>query len=596
MKRRLLTLAVSLLLAAAGCSEEPEQQPGGDAALITDGDAAHTADMDGALTGDLATGDGSSKDGGGGGCPDDKTSRFWTHVGETSAVIYWTTGDIKTASVSWVEYGETASYGKKTTATTEKRWAQLHRIAGLKANTTYHYRMVLSSGGKDSKCPDKTFTTKPITNAVYFPVGSAAPPYALSKSSAVYVLTKDISAGGTAIEVTGDGVTLELDGHTVTFGTSSGSQVRGILVKGKGTAVVRNGHIKQGSAAGNYSSCVETRWRTAPIEVFGITTEVARPNGYPLRLFGSGQDVKIHHNHFYSTVTKIVSRHYPGNDLLRVESSGPNIAINDNLLTEGAHRGIAMIGTGSKIEISYNDIRHHAQFVNGYALALSASGGMEVHHNRVTSTGRGVHVSGPDIELHHNHLDTKGHMTLDDATAGSGVWTKRWIELHGIKLEGTKVKRAKIHNNYMRIIQHKPDSTWTYVPATPLNIASYDPNAMNDVYNNTFIALTEYAQTKHAGYGVFAQWAAAIYLVAMTYGKADAGKYSTYVHDNKFISNDIFVGANTNVNMSVRIEKNTFTLATTPPPTKGHAPFYKLGTALETAIKSGNNTFVGMSP
>jgi hypothetical protein len=409
------------------------------------------------------------------------------------------------------------------------------------------------------------------------------------------VLTKQISAGGTAIEVTGDNVTLELDGHTVTFGTSSSTQVFGVHVKSAGGAVVRNGHVKQGAAAGDYSSCVESRWRKGATEIFGISTEVARPNGYPLRLFGSAQDAKIHHNHLQSTVTKIASRHYPGNDLLHVDTSGPNISISDNILSEGTHRGVNVGGSGSKIEIAYNDIRHHARFVNGYALALSAAG-TRAHHNRVTSTGRGVHLTAADIALHDNHLDIKGHMTLDDMPQGSGTWTERRVELHGIKFEGSGVKRAKVYNNYMRIIQPKPDSAWDYVPATPLNIASYDPDAMNEVYNNTFIGLTEYAQAKHGPYGASGQWATAIYLVGMTKGKASPGKYSVYIHDNTCSSNDLFVGAGAAVTMTVRIEKNTFVLATTPPPTKGHTPFYGIGSALESAIKAGNNTFKGMTP
>ena len=138
--------------------------------------------------------------------------------------------------------------------------------------------------------------------SVRFPAASAGPPYTLDKSDTLYLLTQDITAAGTAILVTGSNVTLELDGHRVTFGSTSSAQVFGVHVQG-GKTVVRNGHVVQGDAAGDYSSCVETRWRSAPVEVLGITTEVHRPNGYPLRLFGSAQDASIHHNHLFSTVT-----------------------------------------------------------------------------------------------------------------------------------------------------------------------------------------------------------------------------------------------------------------------------------------------------
>jgi hypothetical protein len=210
--------------------------------------------------------------------------------------------------------------------------------------------------------------------------------------------------------------------------------------------------------------------------------------------------------------------------------------------------------------------------------------------------GRGAHLSGPEIHFHHNHLDIKGHMTLSDMPKGTYPFKERRVELHGIKLEGSSVTGAEIHDNFMRIIQPLPDAEWDYVPATPLNIASYEPNAMNEVYDNTFIALTEYEQTRHGPYGDSGQWAASLYLVGMDKGAAESGKHSVFVHDNEFHSNDLFVAASTEVDMTVRVEENTFTLATTPKPTSTHTPFRGLGAAFEEAIKAGKNAFVGMGP
>ena len=51
---------------------------------------------------------------------------------------------------------------------------------------------------------------------------------------------------------------------------------------------------------------------------------------------------------------------------------------------------------------------------------------------------------------------------------------------------------------------------WGYIPATPLNIACYDPNAMNGIHDNTFVALTHYQQTRHGAYGDSGQWASSI--------------------------------------------------------------------------------------
>jgi hypothetical protein len=122
---------------------------------------------------------------------------------------------------------------------------------------------------------------------------------------------------------------------------------------------------------------------------------------------------------------------------------------------------------------------------------------------------------------------------------------------------------------------------WEYVPATPLNIACYDPDAMNEVYNNTFIALTEYEKTRHGGYGDSGQWASAIHFVGMDRGPAQQSMYSIFIHDNRFISNDLFVSSDRPVNMTVRIEKNTFTLASDPPPTEGRKAFRNIGGLLQ---------------
>ncbi|GAH71646.1 unnamed protein product, partial [marine sediment metagenome] len=69
-----------------------------------------------------------------------------------------------------------------------------------------------------------------------------------------------------------------------------------------------------------------------------------------------------------------------------------------------------------------------------------------------------------------------------------------------------------------------------------------------------------------------------------------------YIHDNEFVGNDLFASAGRPVTNTVRIEKNTFKLASDPAPTEGHAPFRRIGGALEGRIKAGGNTFEGMAP
>jgi len=525
---------------------------------------------------------------------------------------------------------------------------------------------------QETKGELRTFRLQTKQDAIRIPQQLPGPPFTLGKPNATYILTEDVVADGTAFVITGPEVTLDLDGHTVAFGSNTRDQVRGVWAKNKGKATICNGHIVQGAKSKEYCSAVARRWQPEPTEIFGISTDVHHKCAYPIKLFGATANAHVHHNYLYSRVTEIESRHYPGNDLLRVDIKGGNIHVHDNILTEGCHIGIRLVGQGPNVEVDHNDIRHHQQYVNGYAFAAGCAG-LHIHHNRVTSCGRGVHLTNEGIRFHDNYLDTYGHQQLSDMPKGARPFKHQRVELHGIKFEGRKVKNCKVYNNFMRITQRRPrdsdgqgspedkvtsgvyvrsrataitpdrlsdttqnwepnrwrnyfvkyaadlpraritgnDATtlfaqfkskspseyaiymeWEYVPATPLNVACYDPNAMNEVYNNTFVALTEYKRTRHGGYGDSGQWASAIYLVGMTQGPAQEGRYSIFIHDNQFISNDLFVSASRPVNMTVRIEKNKFSLATDVPPTEGRRAFRRLGDSLEAQIRAGGNVVV----
>ncbi|MCZ7644869.1 MAG: fibronectin type III domain-containing protein [Planctomycetota bacterium] len=529
-------------------------------------------------------------------------ARPFVHAAETSALVYWQLGRIEEAATGYVEYGLDAQYGQRTPAAEEARWSQFHRLKSLKPDATYHYRMVVIQNGAERKSGDRTFQTRKLKDAVYLPGTSSGATLVLDRAGATYVLSQDFTAPGTAIEIKADDVTLDLDGHTLTFGDDTDKQVYGVHIACKGRATVRNGHIVQGRRSGNYSSCVESRYRDQGAEIFGISTDVHLPNAYPMRFFGRCVGARIHHNLLYSRVKVLESRHYPGNDLLRLDDIGDGVEVHDNLLTEGCHIGMRVSGgkhppAQSPPQIHHNDVRHHQQYVNGYAFSVNCPKA-ELHHNKVTSTGRSVHLTGPEIQLHDNWLDTKGHMTLDDMPQGSRPFKERRVELHGIKFEGKEAVRCKVYGNFMRITQKLPDEKWDYVPATPLNVACYLPDAMNEVYGNTFVALTEYAKTHIGEYGKSGQWASSIFFVGMTQGPAQPGQYVLYLHDNTFVSNHLWISAawNKEVNMTVRIEKNVFKLADAPAPAEGHQPFRGLGEKLTQAVLAGGNTFEGMRP
>ncbi len=523
--------------------------------------------------------------------------RQWLHVSETSAVLYWQLDDIRKEAPSRVEFGKTEVLDRTTETMPDARWAHFRRLNGLETGVTYHYRLVVldPKTGQATKSDILTFTTKKAENAIRIPQEVKGPPFILDKADATYILTKDVAADGQAFVITGANVTLDLDGHTVVFGNNTAEQVSGVLAKSEGKATVCNGHIVQGAKCKAYSTAVESRWRTQPTEILGISTDVHLPNAYPVKFLGKAENVRIHHNHLASRVTEIESRHYPGNDLLRLDISGGNVEVNDNLFTGGCHIGLRLAGEGPNVEVHHNDIRHHMRYVNGYAIACSCPG-LKVHHNRITSMGRGAHLTRDGIQFHDNYLDLVGHADLDDMPAKSRPFKTIRVELHGIKFEGDKATNCKVTGNYCRIVQKLPDKEWDYVPATPLNVACYNPNAMNEIADNTFVALTEYRKTRHGGYGASGQWACPLYLVGMDKGPAEPGKHSAWVHGNRFLSNDLFIGASSPVNMTVRIENNTFTLVPDPPPTEGRQPFWRIGPDIEKAVKAGGNRFEGISP
>ncbi len=598
----------------------------------------------------------------------------WSHVSETSAAVYWRDGAIGSASISWVEYGNSPGLGASTDSLRRPRWAHLHHLTGLTPGDTCYYRMVAldTLTGLRGESPLLTLLPARRDSAVRIPQDVQGPPYILDRPGAYYVLTTDITASGNAIQITAADITLDLDGHTVTFGDDTDEQVFGVRFSCQGASKLCNGRIVQGRRSGDYSCAIRSNSRPYPTEICGISTDVRLRCAYPVNFHTQAVQLDFHHNHLQSRVVEIESRHYPGNAILRVViGSGGGIHIHDNLLTEGCHRGIMLYESGPDVEIDHNDIQHHMQFVNGYA--INTCQGAVIHHNRITSTGRGIHLTEPDVRVHDNYLDLKGHVDLDDLPSGSRPFQLNYIELHGIKFEGSSVTGCKVYDNFVRIVQRLPvdsdgqgdpldkidngvyvrSSTgsasgndladpaqkweagrwtgyylkyspdlppvqiygntensltaymtgaasgpysiymkWNYVPPTPLNIACYNPDAGNEVYGNTFVALTEYATTRHgAAYGDAGQWASPVMFISMDKGPASGSGYSIRVSDNRFITNDLFLNSDGEVNMTVRFENNRFELAGTPRPTERESRIRAVGAALEGAVSANGNTF-----
>ena len=602
--------------------------------------------------------------------------RKWTFVSETSAIIYWQLEEIGLSANSYIEYGKTEDLGKQTAITKKPRWSHWHRLKGLEPGETYYYRMVFVDPSGVYRTESEILKIKPEKkdNAIRIPGDmTGSTPYILDQKDAYYLLTEDIKAEGTAIEIAAEGVTLDLDGHTVIFGNNTSEQVYGVRFADPGNTKLCNGHIVQGKRSRDYSTAVSSLDRPVPTEIYGISTDVHLPNAFPL-LMTHANKAEIHHNYIYSRVTEIECRHYPGNALMRVYTYGGDIHIHDNLLTEGCHWGINIrisSRSAKNIEIDYNDIQHHQQYVNGYA--LSPSSGALVHHNKVTSSGRGVHLTGEGTHFYENYIDTKGHQQLSDLPARTRPFHHRLIELHGIKFEGSSAKNCKIYDNFVRINQYLPADSdgvgapedkmdngvyirstassiardrlvdknqdwekdrwryyfvkyhpdlppakitgndantlygefeeqdpgeytiymvWEYVPPTPLNLACYDPNGMNEIYGNTFIGITHYKEVWHGDYGNTGDWATAVMLIGMTGGPADTGKYTAYIHNNQFFSNDLFFNSGWEVDMTIKLEDNTFTLLKEPFAIERDSRIFDVGEAFEKEVRASKNTFI----
>jgi hypothetical protein len=611
---------------------------------------------------------------------EDAFQRRWSYVSETSAVIYWQLEEISLSARSFVEYGETKNLGKQTNITKKPRWSHFHRLTGLLSGNNYFYRMVIinPSDGKRTESEIINFTPQLIKGAIHIPEEMPdGPPYLLDQDNVCYVLTEDIRADGSAFILKGSKTTLDLDGHTVVFGDDTDEQVYGVRIISRDSSKVTNGKIVQGARSYDYSAGIASLDRTferpASTEVSGISTDVHLKNTWPMN-FTHIEQLEVHHCDIYSRVTEVECRHYPGNALLRIYTYGGYIHVHDNILTEGCHWGIvvkALSRTVRDVELNNNDIQHHQQYVNGYA--LSPGSGAIVHHNKITSSGRGVHLTGEGTEFFDNYINTKGHQQLSDYPARTRPFQHRLIELHGIKFEGRLANNCKIFNNYVKITQYLPvdsdgvgepedkmdngvyikstassldneslvDKTqnwekdrwryyfvkyhpdlppakitgndkntlygdfedvtpdeytiymvWEYVPPTPLNLACYEPNGMNEIYNNTFIGITNYKTVWHGDYGDTGDWATSIMLIAMNKGPAEKGKYSAFVHDNQFYSNDLFFNSGWKINMTIKLEDNVFTLLKKPFSIERDSRIFDVGEKFEKLVRESKNTFI----
>ena len=342
----------------------------------------------------------------------------WVHASETSAVVYWQTGgqarDAETAGTGHVEYGPTEAYGKRTAEFSlppvcdevpagvrvfqKPSWSQCHRITGLESGRTYHYRLVFTGPDNSAvKSQGMTFTTKALANAIRIPKEDVqGPPYVLDRPGAIYVLTENITADGTAFDIRAHNVMLDLDGHKVVYGLRSEEASHGIIAKSKRGLRIVNGIVHQGPATVRrsypvfLSGCGET-------EVCGLDVTYGDTDGQGILFAWAKEDNNVHHNVILDTGTTTTSRHQQIN-AIALPRGGTRARVHHNLILRCRQSGISINGSqqraiegnpeGSDFRIYNNMIYIGSCMTN--SMGIAASGGVrdyEIYNNRIYGRG-----------------------------------------------------------------------------------------------------------------------------------------------------------------------------------------------------------------
>jgi len=271
----------------------------------------------------------------------------WRHDSERSATIAWETN---LPAKGMVEYGTTPQYGSITPEPERHFYIHVYTLRGLEPATTYHYRTVsVDEQGHRLVSEDMTLTTRPAGDAIELPGELTGPPYVLERPG-TYVLTRDVSADGTALEIMADDVTLDLGGHTVVYDNRRMGPIEGnvwdyfeksavgVRVGKRRLQHVRilGGTIRQGAgddaAQANgvgFNPLVSHSDCTG--EIAGLTVEYHGPQVRGLNL-SYGPDYDLHHNVVTDRGTVITNRHQ---GTVAIEATP---RVHHNLIKRARHR------------------------------------------------------------------------------------------------------------------------------------------------------------------------------------------------------------------------------------------------------------------
>jgi hypothetical protein len=344
----------------------------------------------------------------------------WKRVSETSACIGWETN---LPARSYIEFGETTEYGRRTAGEERPFFLHIHYLRGLEPGKTYHYRLVsVDERGNRIVSDDATVTPHRIQGAIRLDA-NAEPPYTLDKAGATYVLTEDIVADSTALVIAAPDITLDLDGHIITYNEKHGAaetlpsttNIRkrfhgftgapGVIAqRGSDGLKLYNGSVVQGSAGSGNGS--DPLWALRATEIAGVTVDYY---GYQMNGFvWAGKIEELHHNVVIDRGTELVDRHWA----VRAISGADNV--HHNLVKRCRQRGISGGTT----------IRHNEIYIDSFATNSLGVSGQEVEGNRIF--GGGTHICAiawsPGMQVRKNivHLHAERSKTVRWSEYGTG--------------------------------------------------------------------------------------------------------------------------------------------------------------------------------
>jgi len=306
----------------------------------------------------------------------------WQYASKTSAVVAFETN---LPAKSYVEYGETTSYGSQTPQNYRYHYVHVIYLTGLDEDTTYHFRYVAQDErGNTIYSTDKTLTTATPANVVYVPGSLSGPPYTLSESGKTYLVTEDIVADGSVFLVTNGNITVDLDGHTVTYNNADDdpNDSYGIESRYHDNVNLYNGTIKQGLG---YNGGDDNALGNSPVyirscsggEVAGVKADYlgAQISGLFMH-YSPGSTV--HHCVVLDRGGEMVNRHMGCDAIAGVATA------HHNLVLRGRQGGVECHDNG---EYYNNEVYIDSVCTNSFGMGLYDVSFTRLHHNRIFGTG-----------------------------------------------------------------------------------------------------------------------------------------------------------------------------------------------------------------